>query len=59
MAIEGFGGIYTLECDVCGNEAEEDFDSFEEALAFKRDKINGWRSRHTEGNWQDVCPDCQ
>ena len=58
MAISGFSGIYSLECDECGDEAEEDFDSFYEAVEWKKDKTNLWSSRKTKGGWEDLCPKC-
>ena len=45
-----------LVCDDCGEE--EEFLSFEEALNFKRDKDNGWRSAKEDGVWCDFCPSC-
>lgn len=59
MSIENFGGIYTLECDMCGEEATEDFDNFYDAVNWKKDKLNGWTSRKIEGNWSDLCPGCK
>lgn len=59
MSIENFGGIVTLECDICGEEADGDFDTFHEAVDWKKDKTNGWTSKKIEGNWHDLCPDCR
>ena len=65
--ISGFSGIYQLECDICGQEADEEFDSFMDAVEFKKDKCNGWTSRKVDSVWtsrkadsvwEDVCPDC-
>jgi hypothetical protein len=50
-------GSYFLTCDICLNSAEEKFDSFDEAVKYKKD--NGWKSQKKYGEWQDVCPDCQ
>jgi len=47
-----------LECDVCG-ETEEGFDTFYDAVEFKRDKTNGWRSTNINGAWHDMCPNCK
>lgn len=57
--IEGYHGDYTLECDICGAEAEETFDSFMDAVEWKKDKSNGWTSKKRDGEWMDVCPDCR
>ena len=46
-----------LQCDTC-NESES-FDTFTEAVAFKKDKSNGWKSKKgTDGEWVDICPNC-
>jgi len=49
---------YSLLCDECGTEADEEFESFEEAVYFKKDKNNGWHSVKTDDEWEDLCPDC-
>jgi hypothetical protein len=50
---------YTLECDTCGYEAEDFFTSFREAVEYKKNKDNGWRSfTNKRGEWEDACPDC-
>lgn len=55
--IEQFAGMYSLICDVCGEEAEETFWDFHEAVEYKR--ANGWKSQKHKGEWEDVCPECQ
>ena len=50
-------GSYDLTCDVCGEDAGEVFDDFYEAVQFKKD--NGWKSQKKNGEWEDVCPECQ
>jgi len=50
-------GRYHLVCDICGEEAEEGFDDFYEAVEYK--KTEGWKSQKRNGQWEDVCPDCQ
>lgn len=58
--IENNGGIYYLECDICGEDSGNDFDSFNEAVLWKKDRENGWVSRKDkEGNWEDVCENCK
>jgi Fe2+ or Zn2+ uptake regulation protein len=49
---------YSLLCDECGTEVDDVFDSFEEAVAFKKDKTNGWHSVKTDDEWEDLCPNC-
>lgn len=50
---------YTLECDRCGNEAEETFSAFYDAVTWKKDKTNGWLSLKTKDGWIDICPKCK
>lgn len=51
-------GTYSLICDVCGEEADETFDYFADAVEYKKDKDNGWKSQKRNGQWEDVCPKC-
>lgn len=55
--IDKFSGIYTLTCDICGEDASENFDDFYDAVQYKKD--NGWKSQKRNGQWEDVCPECQ
>ena len=55
--IDKQSGRYHLICDICGEEAEEDFDDFYEAVEYK--KAEGWKSQKRNGQWEDVCPECQ
>lgn len=55
--IDKQSGRYHLACDVCGEEAEETFDGFYDAVEYK--KAEGWKSQKRNGQWQDVCPECQ
>jgi hypothetical protein len=55
--IDKQGGQYYLICDICGEEADEAFDDFYDAVQYKKD--NGWKSQKRNGQWEDVCPDCQ
>lgn len=57
--IEKNGDFYILACDICGAEPEESFVDFEEAVAFKVDRSNGWTSRkNSDGSWEELCPTC-
>ena len=48
---------FSLQCDNCGDDADEFFDSFMEAVDFKKD--NGWKSlKDSQGYWQELCPSC-
>ncbi len=55
--IDKQSGQYHLICDICGEEAEEIFDDFYDAVDYK--KQNGWKSQKRMGEWEDVCPGCQ
>jgi hypothetical protein len=57
MSIEKECGFFSLYCDVCGAEADEQFDEFYDAVEYK--KSEGWKSQKRNGEWEDVCPDCQ
>lgn len=51
-------GKHILSCDTCGEEVEERFDSFQDALDYQ--KQNGWKSIPCGGGiWQNECPSCQ
>ena len=55
-------GAYVLICDICGNEADQSFDTFDNAIDAKNEL--GWRSERGEqldlkDGWVDLCPDCQ
>ena len=49
-------GKFELSCDVCGEPADEQFDSFQDAVDYKKSK--GWESQRCGDIWQDACPDC-
>lgn len=56
MAIERRGyNTYAIVCDRCGYEVE-DFEEFDEAVAWKRDY--GFHSTKVNGYWEDVCEEC-
>ncbi len=50
-------GIYTLICDVCGGGTDAEFDSFQTVIDGKKEI--GWKSSKIDGQWADVCPECQ
>ena len=56
MSIEKIGSSYTTTCDICGYELPDEFD-FLDAVNAKR--AEGWKSRKVDGEWQDVCCNCQ
>lgn len=47
-----------LYCDVCGKEVDDTvFYDFHDAVDYK--KKHGWKSQRHNGEWEDVCPECQ
>ena len=57
MTIMRMYGAYRLNCDVCGREAEDELESFNDALDYK--EHNGWKSQKRGWEWWDVCPECR
>jgi hypothetical protein len=47
---------YLIVCDICG-EATGGLEDFRKAVMYKKD--NGWKSIKYQGEWQDICPECQ
>ena len=54
--IDKIKGRYHLICDICGEAAEEVFNTFDEAVDYKVDE--GWKSQRRGSEWEDVCPNC-
>ena len=46
-----------LYCDVCGEKVEISFRTFDEIINYK--KRNNWKSQRRNGEWEEVCPECQ
>ena len=55
--IDKIDGRYYLCCDICGEEVDEGFYDFYDAVEYKKE--NGWKSQKHRGEWEDVCPECQ
>lgn len=49
-------GEYFLVCDVCDEESEECWDTFQDAIDGRKEL--GWKSKKTSKGWKDVCPNC-
>jgi hypothetical protein len=50
---------YTLYCDHCGDDCDELFDTFQDAVDYKVDRDNGWASvKDKDDEWQELCPVC-
>ena len=51
---------YRLSCDYCEEECDEIFETFEDAVDYKTDKDNGWKSIKDKNNdWLELCPTCK
>lgn len=57
MTIEGSREIYSLTCDICGEDAPKTFFEFMDAVNYK--KREGWKSQKRKGEYEDICPECQ
>ncbi|NLK98123.1 MAG: hypothetical protein GX272_08615 [Epulopiscium sp.] len=49
--------LFHLICDICGEKADEYFLIFNDAVQYK--KNNGWKSQKRNGEWEEICPNCQ
>jgi hypothetical protein len=50
---------YDLICDHCGDQADDSFESFQDAVDFKTDHDNGWKAvKDFDGEWHDLCTSC-
>jgi hypothetical protein len=50
---------FTLFCDNCGDECDEIFEDFQDAVAYKKGEDNGWRTiKDKNGDWCELCPAC-
>ena len=60
MAIEKYDkDDFRLFCDHCGDECDEIFETFQDAVDFKVDRDNGWASvKDKDGVWNELCPSC-
>lgn len=48
---------FTIICDICGEESDKSFETYNEAIKNKR--ALHFTSQKEDGEWQDVCLDCQ
>jgi len=52
------GTGFFLICDHC-EEVLDGFESWDEAVEYKKDKANGWRTiKDKDNDWCDLCPQC-
>jgi hypothetical protein len=54
---------FILSCDHCGDECGDEcgeiFETFYDAVEYKKDKDNAWRTIKDKNNdWYDLCPAC-
>ena len=55
--IDKINNVYKIICNACGKVFNIEFQSFQEAVMFK--KKNGWRSvMLSASKWNEICPDC-
>jgi Fe2+ or Zn2+ uptake regulation protein len=57
MGIDVDGKVRHLYCDVCGEKVEISFFTFDDLINYK--KRNNWKSQRRNGEWEEVCPECQ
>lgn len=50
-------GDFIILCDICNEESEESFDTFQDALDAKKEL--GWYSEKRSKGWFDICPNCK
>ena len=55
--IEKEYGHYIVACDVCTNEMDATFDTWQDAVDGM--KAEGYEAIMIDGRWVDVCPECQ
>jgi hypothetical protein len=50
---------FALSCDHCGDVCDEIFETFHDAVEYKKDMDNGWRTvKDKDGDWRELCPAC-
>jgi len=55
--INKINNTYKIICSLCGEIFPDNFYTFLDAVEYK--KNNNWRSiKVSEGNWDEICPDC-
>ena len=57
MIIRTKDNKFILTCDICLKQVEVMFDTFNDAVRYKRD--NRWASQRHIGHWEDVCFYCR
>ena len=57
MSIQKEYGYEILTCDICIEPKEHAFDTWDEAIDYKKEK--GWKAKKNDNEWLDICPDCQ
>lgn len=55
--IEKEYGHFIIACDVCTNEADAAFDTWQDAVDCRESE--GYQALLIDGRWVDVCPECQ
>ena len=55
--IEKEYGHYIVACDVCTNEIDKTFETFQGAVDGRKEE--GYETLLISGQWVDICPECQ
>lgn len=55
--IEKEFNYWVVWCDNCETPIEQEFLTYKEALDSSKEE--GWRSTRIDGNWANLCPECQ
>ena len=57
MSIENYYGLHVASCDICHEAKLDGEHDFYDAVRAK--KAAGWKSKKIDGEWHDICCDCQ
>ena len=59
MIEKTMGDEFVLSCDNCEDECDEIFETFRDAVDYKKDTDSGWRIiKDKNGDWCELCPAC-
>lgn len=57
MSIVKTGKLFAVVCDICGDEGNEQYDFFYDAVQGRKE--SGYISRKIGDDWEDICVECQ
>ena len=55
--VKSYNNKFVLTCDICGEDAKEEHDTWKDAISSQID--NGFSSKQVEGIWFNVCKKCE